>query len=76
MFSVLPFCTRMIPRSLVAKPRYTVVGATLPFVPKSTVPALICIVPEKVLEAVRLSAPLPLFRKLPAPLITPELVIV
>ena len=59
-----------------AKPRYTVAGVTLPFVPRSTVPALICIVPVKVLLAVRLSAPFPLFRKFPAPLITPLFVIV
>ena len=72
---VLPLCTFIKPRSLAAYPRNTVDGVTLPVLPKSTVPELICIDPVKVFVAVRLSEPLPDLIKLPAPLITPELVI-
>jgi hypothetical protein len=61
---------------LAAYPRNTVEGVTLPVLPKSTVPELICIEPVNVFVAVRLREPLPDLIKLPAPLITPELVIV
>ena len=48
----------------------------LPLVPKSTVPAFTWKMPVNVLLAVSERLPLPLFRKFPAPLIAPELVIV